>query len=140
MQLKDIMSRDLVVIPFSATIQEAAKLMDKLNIGILPVTEEDRLVGTITDRDITIRVVAEGNDPTATLVGEAMTPGIVYCYEDDDVSEAARIMEEQQVRRLIVANDADQPVGLISIGDLATIGQDFRLAGEVLSEVSKGLH
>lgn len=140
MRLKDIMTADLIFVSSSATLQEAAQLMESHNVGMLPVTDDHRLVGTITDRDITVRAVAQGDDPRTTRVSEAMTPGVVYCYETDDVAHAAQTMETQQVRRLIVANTADEPVGIVSITDLAKGLTDVRLLGEVLSSVSRPYH
>ena len=140
MQLKEAMSREIVVVSAAATVKEAAQLMEKLNVGLLPVTDDHRLVGTITDRDITVRCVAEGHDTNRTRVAEVMTPGVVYAYADDDLGEAARIMEEQQVRRIVVADRDDRPVGVVSVGDIATTGHDLRLAGEVLSHVSQPIH
>ena len=137
MQLREIMTSDFHAIPHNATIQEAAKMMREYDIGMLPVTENGKMIGTVTDRDITVRAVAEGGDTEKIPVSKAMTSKLVYAFEDTDVSEAARLMEECQIRRLIVANQEEQPVGIVSLGDLAVRQGDEELSGEVLREVSK---
>lgn len=136
--LREVMTTQFHAIPANATIAEAAKMMNAHDIGMLPVTEDGRVLGAITDRDIVVRSVAEGHNPAETPVSIAMTPDVVYVSEDRDVNEAANVMEERQVRRLIVVDDEERPVGIASLGDLALQSGDTRLAGEVLTEVSKG--
>ena len=137
MQLREVMTRHIEEIRPDANLKEAAEKMRSMDIGALPVCENDRLVGMLTDRDIAIRAVAEGRDPMRTCVRDAMSAGTVFCYEDDDVSEAARIMEQKQIRRLPVFNRQGRAVGIVSLGDLATrIGNDH-LSGDVLEQVSQ---
>src|ERR671937_1268828 len=101
MQVKEVMTHGVECIRPEATLQEAATKMKELDVGPLPVCgDDDRLVGMLTDRDITIRAVAEGQDPKTARVQDVMTPDITYCFEDQDVKEAARLMEEKQIRRL----------------------------------------
>jgi CBS domain-containing protein len=119
MQLKAIMTYGVDVIPSDATVKEAAEKMKKLDVGPLPVCDGERLVGILTDRDITIRAVAEGRDPFTTKVCDVMTPEIVYCFEDQDVKDAAILMEEKQIRRLPTLNRNKWIVGIVSLGDLA---------------------
>ena len=137
MQLKEVMTRNVEVIGPDATLEDAASRMDVLDIGPLPVCENDRLVGMITDRDITVRSTAMGEDPKTTHVRDAMSKNVLYCHEDDDVREAARIMESKQIRRLPVLNRDDQLVGIVSLGDLAVWSRDQQLSGEVLERVSE---
>ena len=137
MQLKEIMTTDYHVIPHNATVQEAAKMMRDYDVGLLPVTENGKMIGTVTDRDITVRAVADGGDTGRIPVSKAMTTSLVYTFEDTDVSEAAQLMEDRHVRRLIVANRARQPVGIVSLGDLARTRDNEVLAVEVLREVSR---
>jgi CBS domain-containing protein len=137
MQLKDIMTRQVEVTSPEATIQQAAEQMRRLDVGPLPVCDGDRLIGMLTDRDITVRAVAEGSDPTTTIVREAMTPEIVYGFEDQDVQEAARLMEQYQIRRLPILNRDKRLVGIVSLGDLAVGTGNPPLAGEVLEQVSE---
>jgi CBS domain-containing protein len=136
MQLKEIMTRGIDVIPPEATLKEAAEKMKNLDVGPLPVCDGERLVGMLTDRDITVRAVAAGRDPSTTKVRDAMTPEVVYCFEDQSVEEAAKLMEEKQIRRLPVLNRNKWLVGIVSLGDLAVDAGDRQLAGEVLGQVS----
>ena len=138
MQVKEIMSAGVECIQPSATLREAAQRMRDLDIGPLPVCgEDDRLAGIITDRDIAIRGVAEGLDPSTAVVRDVMTPKIIYCFEDQDISEAARMMEDHQVRRLVVLNDEKRLVGILSLGDLAVDSGDELMAGHTLEAVSE---
>src|SRR6476646_9959804 len=102
MLLREMMTARIEEIPANATLMQAAERMKLLDIGAMPVRENDRLVGMITDRDIAVRGVAEGRDPTKTPVRDAMSPDICFCYEDDGVESAAKLMEEKQIRRLAV--------------------------------------
>lgn len=138
MFVEEIMTRDVECISPDTSVQEAAKKMRDLDIGPLPICgDNDRLVGILTDRDITIRAVAEGKDLKRTQVRDIMSPHIVYCFEDQDVTEAARLMEERQIRRLVVLNRQKRLVGIVSLGDLAVVTHDLRLAGEALEAVSE---
>jgi len=110
--------------------------MKDLDVGPLPVCEGDRLVGMVTDRDITVRAVAEGCDSRTTTVRDVMTSDVVYCFENQDVEEAARLMKEHQVRRLIVLSRDKRLVGIVSLGDLAVETGDEHLTGRTLEEVS----
>jgi CBS domain-containing protein len=112
--------------------------MHDLDVGPLPVCgENDRLAGMITDRDITIRATAQGRDPKTTRVREVMTEDIVYGFEDQDIDDAARVMEQKQIRRLVVLNHDKRLVGIVSLGDLAVESGARPTAGEVLREVSE---
>ena len=137
MQLKDIMTRDPVVLGPDAPLKEAARRMRDLDSGVMPVGEGDRLVGMLTDRDITIRATAEGKDPNGTPVREVMTADVVYCFEDDDLRAAARKMEEHQIRRLIVLNRDKRLAGIVALGDIAVHAPSDRLAGEITEAVSE---
>jgi CBS domain-containing protein len=138
MQVKDIMTSNVECTQPSATLREAARMMRDLDVGPLPVCgDNDRLAGMITDRDITVRGVAEGKDPDATLVRDVMTPSIVYCFEDQDISDAAHMMEQNQIRRLVVLNRDKRLVGILSLGDLAVDTGDEQLAGHTLEAVSE---
>ena len=137
MQLKEIMTRDVEVVHPDATLQEAATKMDQLNVGAIPVCDGDRLVGMLTDRDITVRATAAGRDPKTTRVREAMTAEVVYLFEDQDVPDAARLMEQDQIRRVVILNQDKRLVGIVSLGDLAVDAPGARLAEEVLEGVSE---
>src|SRR3954468_20803840 len=100
MRVREVMTRRVEWIRPDANLQEAARKMKSLDVGPLPICDNDRLVGMLTDRDITVRAVAEGCDPKTTKVRQAMTEGVDYCFEDQDVTEAARMMKDKQIRRL----------------------------------------
>jgi CBS domain-containing protein len=133
------MTPHVEVIHPDATLREAAQRMQTLDVGPIPVCDGDRLQGMLTDRDITIRATAMGRDPNTTRVRDVMTPDIVYCFEDQDVQEAAQIMEERQIRRLVVLNRDKRLVGIVSLGDLATQTGDEELDAEELSETLSGV-
>ena len=136
MQLNRIMTEYVEVITLEKSIQEAARQMRSLDVGVLPVCNGDRLVGMLTDRDVTIRVVADGRDPKTTTVEEAMTRQVVYCFEDQDIEEAERVMEKNQIRRLPVLDRDKRIVGIVSLGDLA-VKNDENRAGVTLERVSE---
>src|SRR5687768_3636235 len=134
MQLREVMTPHVEVIHPDATLREAAQKMKNLDVGPIPVCDGDRLQGMLTDRDITVRATAEGRDPNNTRVREVMTPDVIYCFEDQDVQQAADLMEERQIRRLIVLNREKRLVGIVSLGDLATQTGDTELDSEELTE------
>lgn len=135
-KLKDLMSRNVQIVNSNATIKEAAQHMLKGNFGLMPVGQNDRMIGTISDRDIAIRAVAEGKGPD-TLVHEVMSEGVIWAYEDDSVDDAVKLMSEHQIRRLPIVNADKQLVGIVALGDFAVEGSDIEAAGEALSEISK---
>ena len=135
-KLKDLMSRDVKVISPDMTIRDAAKKMRDGDFGMMPVGEDDRLIGTISDRDIAIRAVAEGKD-AATSVRDVMSEGVAWAYEDDSVEEATKIMSERQVRRLPVVDRNKRLVGIVALGDFAVESSEIRPAAQALSEISK---
>jgi CBS domain-containing protein len=136
MKLKEIMTKHVESVGPDTPIQEAATRMRSLDVGVLPVFAGDRLVGMLTDRDLTLRAIAEGKDPKTTTVQEAMTADVAYCFEDQDVEEGQRIMKENQIRRLPVLNRDKLLVGIVSLGDFAT-RTDEKRAGETLEKVSE---
>ena len=136
MQVKDVMTRGAEVVRPDATLQEAANKMRSLDIGPLPVCDGEKLVGVLTDRDITVRATAEGLDPKQTRVREVMSKELITCLEDQDVKEAAELMQSKQIRRVPILNKDKRLVGMLSLGDLAHRTQDSKLAGKTLEEVS----
>lgn len=119
MLVKDVMTKRAETIGPDESLQEAARRMRALSVGALPVCERDRVVGMLTDRDIVIRGVSEGVDPAKATVRGSMTPQAVYCFEEQPVHEAARLMEEHSIRRIIVLDANKRLVGLLSADDLA---------------------
>ena len=120
------------------SVKHAAEIMRERDIGMLPVREGQQIVGTLTDRDISIRAVAEGRDPESTHVRDVMTKGCVTCYDDSDLTEAIDLIQENEIRRLVVKNHQDSPVGVVSVGDLAWDVGDDRLSGALLRSVTRG--
>ncbi len=135
-KLKDVMSREVQVISPDATIMDAAGQMQRGNFGMMPVGENDRMIGAISDRDIATRAVAVGMD-AHTKVRAIMSDRIYWAYENDSIDDAAELMGEKQIRRLPVVNADKRLVGIVALGDLAVEGLDVEAAGEALTEISK---
>jgi CBS domain-containing protein len=135
MKVCDAMSRDVQVASPTQSIRKAARIMAKIDVGVLPVGEKDRLVGMITDRDIAVRAVAEGK-AASTKVRDIMSEEVLYCFEDQDLEEVARNMSIMKIRRLPVVNRDKRLVGIISFGDLAR-NEDPTTAGEAISQISE---
>ena len=135
MLVSECMTREVQIANPEETISEAAKMMADTDAGILPVGENGRLVGMISDRDIAIRAVAEGKGPN-TKIREVMSPEVKYCFEDDDADDVLENMGELQVRRLPVLNLEKRLVGIVSLSDLAANGQAAH-AGEALSDITR---
>ena len=137
MKIKEIMTKDVDVVRPNDTLQSAAHKMRERDIGFLPVCDGDRLVGVLTDRDLIVRALAEGLNPDTMIGRDLMTAPIVYCFEDQDVEEAARLMEQNQIRRVAVVSRPDKRlVGVVSLGDIANKATKLTSA-EVLHSVSE---
>jgi len=137
-KISDVMTRDVHIASPSQTIREAADEMLRADIGSLPVGENDRLVGMITDRDIVLRAVAKGRDPKTT-VRDVMTDRIQYCFEDDDVVGVAENMANLGVRRLPVLNHDKRLVGIVALSNVANCGE-ARAATKLLKGVAEPHH
>jgi CBS domain-containing protein len=137
MKISEILTPNPQCVSPSTTLVHAAQQMKTLDVGMLPVCESDHLIGTITDRDIVVRAIAAGANPVSTLVREAMTCEMIYCFDDEDIAEAALLMENRQVRRLPVINRNKRLIGIVSLGDLAVRTHRERLVGEVLEAISE---
>ena len=135
MKVKDVMCTTPTILTPEASIVEAAQNMQKLDCGFLPVGENDRLIGTVTDRDIVLRAVA-GKKPLETKVRDVMSNKIRYCFEDQDTDEALKLMQDQQIRRLAVLNRNKRLTGIVSLGDLAKKCSSQE-SGTTLKEISK---
>ena len=131
-----IMSRNVTWVAPELPVQDAAKKMRDLDIGCLPVGKDDRLVGMVTDRDIACRAVAQGQDPAKATVGEVMSKDVTYCFDDQDVSEAAQLMESKQIHRLPVLNRKKRMIGMLSLGDIGRRAS-HELTGEVVAAVAR---
>ena len=137
MKVSEIMSREPVVVAPGTTLCEAAQLMRDLDVGMIPVCDGDTLQGMITDRDIAIRAVAAELDPATVGVEEVMTRNVLYCFEDDPIEEAAKMMEDAQVRRLVVLTRDKRLIGIMSLGDLATRTEERETVAEAVKAISE---
>jgi CBS domain-containing protein len=137
MQVFEAMTPEVVSVPPETTLVDAAQAMKDLDVGPLPVCDGDRLLGMVTDRDIIVRAIAEGRDPRTTQVRDVMTSEVVCCRENDDVRHATKLMQDGQLRRLLVMNDEGRLVGIVSLGDIVLQTGDPKLAGKTLEKVSE---
>jgi len=137
MKVSDCMTRKVRVIEPAMTLREAARLMADLDAGVLPVGQNDRLVGMLTDRDIAIRAIGAGKGPD-TRVSDIMSVEVKYCFEDEDIDHVVRNMGDLQVRRLPVMNRDKRLVGIVTLGDIATHRRtDCEVVGEALGSISR---
>jgi CBS domain-containing protein len=121
MKVRDVMSPEVEVLRPNDTLQTAAQLMADLDAAVLPVGEEDRLIGMITDRDIAMRVAAEGRDPQQVTVSQAMSSDVFYCFEDESVEDVSEKMGGWWVRRMPVVNRDKCLIGTVSLGALTSL-------------------
>lgn len=136
MKIEEIMTPYVRCVQSDVNLVEAAVVMRDMDVGALPICDGGRLVGMLTDRDIALRAVAECRDPRWTIVKEVMSAGVVYIYADQEVEDAAELMERKQVRRLPVLNREKRLVGIVSLGDVA-INTSNELSGEALKVMSQ---
>jgi CBS domain-containing protein len=135
MKVSEVMTQDVCLCSPEDTIENAAHTMADMDIGILPIGKDDKLVGMVTDRDIAIRAVGEGKSPS-TRIGEVMSKEVLYCFEDDDVEDILNNMSQIQVRRLPVLDRDKRLIGIVSISDLASTASKAHTA-EALSEITR---
>lgn len=120
-RIAEVMTRDVRSVSPQETIRRAAQMMDELNVGALPVCDGQKLVGMVTDRDITIRAVAAGQSPDAAHVEDVMSDSVRWCFDDQTVDEVMQQMGDSQIRRVpVVDHDTKELIGIVSLGDLAT--------------------
>jgi CBS domain-containing protein len=136
MRVAEVMTRNVVVVPADATLVEAAELMRRHDIGFLPVISSNLLIGVVTDRDIIVRGIGRGMNPHLTPVRTIMSHKPICCYEYDVLTEAADVLADNHLRRLIVIDDNSKVTGLVSLDDLAAHMSSDRLLGTVLRQVS----
>jgi len=136
-KVSEAMTPAVVTVSRDTPLTDAARLMRDSDVGPLPVADEGRLVGVLTDRDITIRAVANGKDPFSTRVDEVMTPKVVCCLDTDEVERAAEMMQSAQLRRLLVVDEGGRLAGIVSLGDIAVRTGNDTLSGETLQHVSE---
>ena len=138
MKVREIMTREVTIVSPGDDLRSAAQLMEKKDFGMVPVGQNDRLVGMLSDRDITIRAVARGLAPDKCKVRDVMTKDVKYVYEDESVADVSRNMSQLQVRRLPVLNRDKRLVGIVSLGDLAL--KEPKPAADALHEISQHTH
>ena len=135
MKVKDAMHKGAEWVAPDTTVSQVAKRMRELDVGSIPVGENDKLIGMVTDRDITCRAVANGKDLSKLTAREVMTKGIVYCRDGEELDDALRIMESKKIRRLPVINEKKRMVGMLSLGDVSH-ATSHELSGELVAAVS----
>lgn len=136
MKVKEIMSRDIACVRSDDSIERAAQLMKQYNCGSIPVCTQDKIIGIVTDRDIAVRSVASGDDVTSTRVGDVMTESVVFASPDLDVTDAAKLMSDRQIRRLPVV-ESNRLVGIVALGDVSRRPTCQDSAEDALSNISK---
>lgn len=135
MLVSEAMTRDVQIAYPNQSIQDVAKIMAECDVGCLPVGENNKLVGMITDRDIALRAVAKGKSPNSTTVREVMSPDVKYCFEDTEISEVAQNMAKIQVHRLPVVDSKKHLVGILALADIANC-EGPELAGDAVCGLS----
>ncbi|MGQ0505029.1 MAG: CBS domain-containing protein [Myxococcaceae bacterium] len=136
MEIRELMTGVFETLPPTASVRECAERMREIDVGFMPIQDNGKTVGVVTDRDLVLRAIADGMDPSKTPLQQVMSGDLVSCHEQDDVQEAMELMEQNQVRRLLVLDGNDQLVGILSLGDLATALDGESMGGEVLGRVS----
>jgi CBS domain-containing protein len=135
MKVKEVMHKSVQWCEPSTSVSAIANIMKAEDIGAVPIGENDRLIGMVTDRDIALRAVSKGGSLAKQTARDVMTEGIVYCMENENIEDAIHVMEDKQIRRLPVINDKKRMVGILSLGDIShAVGQN--LSGELVKAVS----
>ena len=136
MRINQVMTRKVETIAPTATLERAAETMESRNVGLLPVMDGDKVVGVLSDRDLVLRAIARGLNPKSWLVRDVMTNSVLSCREDDTVADACNLMERNLVRRLVVVDENQKLVGIVSLDDLAAKTHSEGLAGQIIAKVS----
>jgi CBS domain-containing protein len=134
--IKEVMSDNVKCVDPETSIRDVAVLMRDMDVGAIPVCENDRIAGIVTDRDIVVKTLTGEMSPEGASARDVMSSPIVFCFEDEDIGEAARLMEVNQIRRLAVLNHDKRLVGIVSLGDISVMGHE-NLSGEILQKVSE---
>lgn len=136
MKLREIMAHNVETVSPDATLQECAQRMKQRNVGVLPVVDGNKPIGVITDRDITLRAVASGADVSTTRVSEVMTRDVQAVHEDQTISDACALMEENRIRRLVVLNQEGELTGVLTLNDVTVKAKDTRRSAQVLRKIA----
>jgi CBS domain-containing protein len=135
MKIREIMTTNVECVAPDTGIPELANKMKTLDVGFIPVCENDRLAGTVTDRDIVIRAIAAGRDITGTKARDIMTHDVFYCFEEDNVKDVAAKMREKEVRRMLILNSDKRLVGVVSLGDISKVEE--KESGKTLKDITE---
>lgn len=135
MQVSEIMTKNVKMVGNNETVTRAAQIMKDLDLGMLPVQKNNKIIGVLTDRDIVIRTLADKLDPQRCTTSDVMTPEFFCCFEDDSLEQAVQIMENNQIHRLIICDHQNQPVGVLSTSDLAVKVHNEHLVWEVMERI-----
>jgi CBS domain-containing protein len=135
MKISEMMTQETVLMSPDTSLRRACEIMRDSDIGFIPVTDGERILGAVTDRDVATRAIAQGLNPDSTPVRDVMSPDIVYVFEDQEELDAARLMQVKQIRRLVVLNRDKRLVGVLTLSDLSSHARDHALAGEVLDSM-----
>lgn len=136
MKVSQVMHKGVEWVQPDTPLGEAARIMREADVGAIPIGEDDRLIGMVTDRDLAVRGLANGRDPSRLTVRDVMSEGIVYCRTDDAVEDAIRIMEQRKIRRLPVIDENKRMVGMLALGDISHAA-DRALTGELVHAVTE---
>jgi CBS domain-containing protein len=135
MKVREIMTTNVECIAPETDLVDVAQMMKTLDVGFLGVCHGDRLIGTVTDRDVVIRGIAGGRNPETCTAQEVMTPDVFWCFEDDDIEDVAEKMRAKEVRRILILNQAKRLVGVVSIGDIAKVEE--KESGRTLKDITE---
>jgi len=135
MKIREIMTSNVECLGPDASLKDIAQEMKALDVGFIPICENDRILGTVTDRDIVIRATAEGNDVNTTKAREVMSRDIVHAYDDEDVKTVAEKMREHEVRRILILDRSKRLVGVVSIGDISKVEE--KVSGKTLRDIAE---
>lgn len=135
MRVVEVMSKKPEFLPPTASLKEAAVKMQELDCGFIPIGENDKLIGAVTDRDMVIRTLAKGKDPNKATLRDIMSEHIEFCFEDDDLSKAVNHMKDKHIHRLVVLNKNKRMTGILSLGDIARQSHDDNLCAEAIEGI-----
>lgn len=135
MKVKEVMHKGVQWVAPDLPLPDIAQKMEKYDVGAIPVGQDDRLVGMVTDRDITLRGITRGKNPSQLTAKDVMTKGVIWCHDTDSIDEAAHLMESKKVRRLPVIDENKRMVGMISLGDISHAASQ-KIAAELTRAVS----
>jgi len=134
MKIREIMTSNVECVSPDVSLTQLAETMKALDVGFVPICESDRLVGTVTDRDLVIRGLASGRDINSCTARDVMTNEIFYCFEEDNVKDVAERMRDKEVRRMLILNDQKRLVGVVSIGDVSKVEE--KVSGKALHGIT----